>query len=68
MSGAEPWTGSNIATLPASKPWTLALAAIPSPPWSAAPRSVMMSPKRLLVTITRNWEGSWIRYRQSAST
>src|SRR5205085_8321672 len=51
MSGAEPWTGSNMLAA-----WRvglrLPLAAIPIPPWIAAPRSVMMSPNMLVVTIT----------------
>jgi len=49
MSGALPCTGSNSDTWPG---WMFPLAAMPSPPVSAAPRSVRMSPNRLLVTIT----------------
>ena len=56
--GAEPCTGSNIATRVGSAKCTLALAAMPSPPWNAAPRSVTMSPNRLLVTMTWNCFGS----------
>src|SRR5438876_475558 len=37
--------------------FTFAEAAIPSPPWSAAPKSVMMSPNMLLVTMTWKDEG-----------
>ena len=62
--GAEPCTGSNIEVLPG---WRFADAAMPSPPCSAPPRSVMMSPNRLLVTITSNCAGSWTSYIASAS-
>ena len=67
--GAEPCTGSNIATRASpctssqqrgTRGCTFALAAIPSPPCSAAPRSVTMSPNRLHVTTTSNCDGSWI--------
>ena len=58
MGGALPWTGSNMLTAPGRM---LPLAAMPMPPWKPAARSVMMSPKRLLVTMTSNCDGSWIR-------
>ena len=44
------------------------LAAIPRPPCNAAPRSVMMSPNMLLVTMTSNWRGSRTICMHSAST
>ena len=65
MSGALPCTGSNSETRPG---WMLPQAAIPSPPVSAAPRSVRMSPKRLLVTITSNASGWRTRSIAIAST
>ena len=52
--GAEPCTGSNRLTRPG---WMLPEAAIPSPPCSAAPMSVTMSPNMFEVTITSNWDG-----------
>ena len=57
MSGADPWTGSNIDGAVRSG-LTLPLAASPMPPVIAAARSVMMSPKRLSVTMTSNRGGS----------
>ena len=51
MSGAEPWTGSNMDG-PVRAGFRLALEANPIPPDTAPPRSVRMSPKRLSVTIT----------------
>ena len=51
MSGAEPCTGSNIDGL-APEASMLPDAARPIPPVTAPERSVMMSPKRLSVTIT----------------
>ncbi len=53
-SGAVPPMGSNIDT-----PWGLMLppAAMPIPPWIMAPRSVMMSPNMLSVTMTSNRDG-----------
>ena len=48
---AEPCTGSNSAEPPG---WMLPDAAVPSPPWSCAPRWVTMSPKVLQVTMTSN--------------
>jgi hypothetical protein len=62
--GAEPCTGSNIDVRPG---WRLPEAAIPSPPCSAPPMSVMMSPKRLFVTITSNCAGSCTSSIASAS-
>src|SRR5438552_13701616 len=53
--GAEPCTGSNSEVLPG---WMFPEGARPSPPASCAPRSLMMSPKRLHVTMTSNWLGS----------
>ena len=57
MSGAEPWTGSNMEGAVRSG-FTLPEAASPMPPVMAAARSVMMSPKRLSVTITSKRAGS----------
>ena len=53
--GAVPPIGSNIDT-----PIGLMFppAAMPIPPWIIAPRSVMMSPNMLSVTITSNRDGS----------
>ena len=51
MSGAEPCTGSN-SDGPVRAGLRLADAARPIPPATAPPRSVMMSPKMLSVTIT----------------
>src|SRR6266540_7352604 len=57
MSGADPCTGSK--TPGASEPGaTLALAAIPMPPWIAAARSVRMSAKRFEATTTSRLPGS----------
>jgi hypothetical protein len=57
MSGALPCTGSNIDGLvPVAS--MLPLAANPIPPDTAAARSVMMSPKRLSVTMTSKRPGS----------
>ena len=52
--GAVPPIGSNIDTPPGLM---LPPAAIPIPPWIIAPRSVMMSPNMLSVTITSKREG-----------
>ena len=51
MSGAEPWTGSNIDG-PVRSGFRLAEEANPMPPDTAPPRSVRMSPNRLSVTMT----------------
>ena len=51
MSGAEPWTGSNIDA-PVRAGLRFADEAKPMPPDTAPPRSVRMSPKRLSVTMT----------------
>ena len=51
MSGAEPWTGSNMEG-PVRSGFRLAEAARPMPPDTAPPRSVRMSPNRLSVTTT----------------
>ena len=56
MSGAEPWTGSNIDG-PVRAGFRLADAANPIPPATAPPRSVRMSPKRLSVTMTSYCSG-----------
>src|SRR5207248_629429 len=67
MSGAEPWTGSNmLAVLRVGL--RLPLAAIPMPPWIAAPRSVMMSPNMFVVTITSYVRGRLTMYIVQAST
>ena len=62
---AEPPMGSNMET-----PSGLMLppAATPMPPWIMAPRSVMMSPKRLSVTTTSNHSGFLTNHMQVAST
>ena len=57
MSGADPWTGSNIDGL-VPEASMLPDAAVPMPPVTAPARSVMMSPKRLSVTITSKRDGS----------
>lgn len=57
ISGAEPWTGSNMDGAVRSM-LMLPDAAKPMPPVTAAARSVRMSPKRLSVTITSKREGS----------
>ena len=67
MSGALPWTGSNM--LGAVRPGLmLPLAARPMPPATAAPRSVRMSPKRLSVTMTSNRSGWDTKNIDAAST
>ena len=43
-------------------------AASPMPPVMAAARSVMMSPKRLSVTITSNRDGLVVKWIMAAST
>ena len=57
MSGAEPWTGSNME---GKTPLGLILpeAASPMPPVTAPASSVRMSPKRLSVTMTSKRPGS----------
>ena len=62
--GAEPWMPSNIETLPG---WMLPDAAMPMPPTSSAPRSVMMSPNRLVVTPTSKRSGSLTMNMHAAS-
>src|SRR5204863_391221 len=47
--------------------WMLPDAAMPMPPISIAPRSVMMSPNRLVVTATSNHSGFLIIHMQAAS-
>ena len=67
MSGALPWTGSNIDGF---SPLGLMLpdAARPMPPAIAAAMSVMMSPKRLSVTMTSKRPGSVAMKIVAAST
>ena len=67
MSGAEPWTGSNMLGL-VRLTSRLPLAARPMPPAIAAPMSVMMSPKRLSVTTTSKRPGSVTKNIDAAST
>ncbi len=67
MSGAEPCTGSNMLGAVRSG-LMLPEAAKPIPPWSTAPRSVMMSPNMLVVTITSNRSGLATIRMQHAST
>ena len=67
MSGAEPWTGSNMeGAVPSGLMFPEA--ASPMPPVIAAARSVRMSPKRLSVTITSKRDGSVVRKIVAAST
>src|SRR5215211_7997757 len=56
MSGAEPWTGSNIEGYSPSG-FRLAEGAIPMLPATAAPRSLRMSPKRFEPTTTSRLAG-----------
>ena len=63
--GAEPPIGSNIE-MPSG--FMLPPAAIPMPPWIIAPRSVIMSPNILSVTITSNHSGFFIIHMHVAST
>jgi hypothetical protein len=61
MSGAEPWTGSNIEGQRRSG-LRLAEGAMPIVPVTAGPRSERMSPKRLEPTTTSNqsgWRTKW---------
>ena len=67
MSGAEPWTGSNIEG-PVRRGFKFALGASPIPPVTAALRSVRMSPNRFDATITSNWSGRLTRSIHAAST
>ena len=62
--GAEPWMGSNRLTRPGCR---LPLAAIPSPPWIMAARSVRMSPNMLLVTTVSNHSGFLTHHMVAAS-
>ena len=57
MSGAEPWTGSNMLGLRRSGS-RLALAAIPRLPARALPRSDRISPKRFEATTTSSVSGA----------
>ncbi len=70
MSGADPWTGSNMLGEVRSG-LRLALAARPMLPVTMALRSVRMSPNRLLATTTSNasassWKGVRRPQRQPA--
>ncbi len=67
MSGAEPWTGSNMDGAVRSG-LMFADAASPMPPVMAAAWSVRMSPKRLSVTITSKRDGLVVRKMVAAST
>ena len=67
MSGALPWMGSNIEGYLRSG-LRLAPAARPMPPAMAAPRSVRISPKRLLVTTTSKRFGFLTNIMLAAST
>ncbi len=67
MSGAEPWTGSNMLGY-ARSGLMLALAARPTLPVTMAPRSVRMSPNRLLATTTSNASGRRTKSIAAAST
>jgi len=62
--GAEPPIGSNI-DIPSGL--IFAPAAMPMPPWSIAPRSVIISPNMFSVTITSNLSGFLIIHIQRAS-
>ena len=57
--------GSNSEICPG---WMLPDAAIPRPPCSIAPMSVMMSPNMLPVTMTSNHSGFLTIHMQQAST
>jgi hypothetical protein len=65
MSGAVPWTASNIATPPSP---ILAAGATPRPPTRPAARSERMSPKRFIVTMTSNFSGAMTSFIAVAST
>ena len=67
ISGAEPWIGSNMDGYFRSG-FRFAPAARPMPPAMAAPRSVRISPNRLLVTTTSNRAGSLTMNILAAST
>ncbi len=69
MSGAEPWTGSNIDGYSRSG-FRLPEGAMPIEPATAAARSLRMSPNRFEATITSNRPGSRtiIAARASIST
>ncbi len=67
MSGAEPWTGSNMLGNVRSG-LMFALAARPMLPVMMALRSVRMSPNRLLATTTSNASGLRTKSIAAAST
>src|SRR5699024_2220173 len=67
ISGAEPWIGSNMEGYFFSG-LMFAPAARPIPPAMAAPRSVIMSPKRFDVTFIWNLAGSFTKNMDAAST
>ena len=60
MSGAEPWTGSNIEGNFRSG-LRLAEGAMPIVPVQAGPRSERMSPNRFEHTTTSNQSGCWTK-------
>src|SRR4051794_15895831 len=66
MSGAEPWTGSNIEGW-ARSGLGFAAGAIPIEPATAAVRSLRMSPKRFEPTITSSDSGARTTRAHSAS-
>ena len=63
--GADPPIGSNIDT---PTGFMFPPAAIPIPPWVIAPRSVIISPNILVVTITSNHSGFFTIHMHVAST
>ncbi len=67
MSGAEPWTGSNMLGAVRSG-LMFALAANPTLPVTIALRSVRMSPNRLLATTTSKTSGLRTKSIAAAST
>ena len=61
MSGAEPWTGSNIDGYSFSG-LILPPGASPIEPAIAGPRSDRMSPNRFEPTTTSNQSGCWTKW------
>ena len=66
MSGAVPWTGSNMDGYRRSGSM-FALAARPMLPVMMAPMSVRMSPNRLLATTTSKVSGRLMKSMHAAS-
>ena len=66
MSGAEPWTGSNMEGYFCSG-FRFAEGAIPMLPAMAGPRSDRMSPNRLLPTTTSKCSG-WVTNRATRAS